>query len=181
MKIKALTVIQSTALLVGKYDIMYYLGLDCSTKAIHGVLLDEEENIVEQFKWGSSASNYEDRFYEILTGFEQKLSKIDIGELLVAVEAAIYIQNPKTTVALAAVVAGVKYICYRNGYRCMPVDNKVWKRWVLQAGKADKAFIKRFAMDKWGDINSKEQDYCDAACVALYRKMEDKDEFNILL
>lgn len=107
LKIKALTVIQSTALLVGKYDIMYYLGLDCSTKAIHGVLLDEEENIVEQFKWGSSASNYEDRFYEILTGFEQKLSKIDIGELLVAVEAAIYIQNPKTTVALAAVVAGL--------------------------------------------------------------------------
>ena len=81
MKIKALTVIQSTALLVGKYDIMYYLGLDCSTKAIHGVLLDEEENIVEQFKWGSSASNYEERFYEILTGIDEKLSKIDIGGL----------------------------------------------------------------------------------------------------
>ena len=42
----------------------------------------------------SSASNYEERFYEILTGFEEKLSKIDIGGLLVAVEAAIYIQNP---------------------------------------------------------------------------------------
>ena len=175
-----MTIIQSTALLVGKCDIMYYLGLDCSTKAIHGVLLDEKENIVEQFKWGSSASNYEERFYEILTGFEEKLSKIDIGELLVAVEAAIYIQNPKPTVALAAVVAGVKYICYRNGYSCIPVDNKVWKRHVLQAGKADKAFIKRFATEKWKDVNDKEQDYCDAACVALYRKLEDKDELNIL-
>ena len=173
-------VIQSTLLLIGKYDIMYYLGLDCSTKAIHGVLLDEEENIVEQFKWASSASTYEERFYEILTGFEEKLSKIDIRGLLVAVEAAIYIQNPKTTVALAAVVAGAKYICYRNGYSCMSVDNKVWKRYVLQAGKADKAFIKRFAMGKWADINDKEQDYSDAACVALYRKMEDKDEFDIL-
>ena len=160
---------------------MYYLGLDCSTKAIHGVILDEEEHIIEQFKWASTASNYEDRFYEILTGFEEKLSKIDIGELLVAVEAAIYIQNPKTTVALASVVAGVKYICYRNGYSCIPVDNKVWKRYVLQAGKADKTFIKRFAMAKWEDINSEEQDYSDAACVALYRKMEDKDEFIILL
>ena len=160
---------------------MYYLGLDCSTKAIHGVLLDEEEHIIEQFKLASTASNYEDRFYEILTGFEEKVSKIDIGELLVAVEAAIYIQNPKTTVALAAVVAGVKYICYRNGYSCIPVDNKVWKRHVLQAGKADKAFIKRFAMEKWEDINIEEQDYSDAACVALYRKMEDKDEFIILL
>ena len=30
------------------------------------------------------------------------------------------------------------------------------------------------------DINSKEQDYSDSACVALYRKMEDKDEFDIL-
>jgi Holliday junction resolvasome RuvABC endonuclease subunit len=160
---------------------MYYLGLDCSTKAIHGVILDEEEHIIEQFKLASIDSNYEIRFYEILTGFEEKLSKIDIGELLVAVEAAIYIQNPKTTVALAAVVAGVKYICYRNGYSCIPVDNKVWKRFVLHAGKADKAFIKRFAMEKWEDINSEEQDYSDAACVALYRKMEDKDEFIILL
>ena len=174
-------VIKNTLRLVGKCDIMYYLGLDCSTKAIHGVLLDEEENIIEQFKWSSPASNYEERFYEILEGFEEKLSKIDISDLLVAVEAAIYIQNPKTTVALAAVVAGVKYICYRNGYSCMPVDNKVWKRWVLQAGKADKAFIKRFAVEKWDNVNSKEQDFCDAACVALYRKMEDKDEFNILL
>ena len=181
MKIEALTVIQSTLLLVGRYDIMYYLGLDCSTKAIHGVILDEKEHIIEQFKWASTASNYEDRFYEILTGFEEKLSKIDIGELLVAVEAAIYIQNPKTTVALASVVAGVKYICYRNGYSCIPVDNKVWKRYVLQAGKADKTFIKRFAMEKWEDINREEQDYSDAACVALYRKMEDKDEFIILL
>ena len=177
----ALTVIQNTLLLIGRYDIMYYLGLDCSTKAIHGVIIDEEEHIIEQFKWASTASNYEDRFYEILTGFEEKLSKIDIGELLVAVEAAIYIQNPKTTVALASVVAGVKYICYRNGYSCIPVDNKVWKRYVLQAGKADKTFIKRFAMEKWEDINSEEQDYSDAACVALYRKMEDKDEFIILL
>ena len=177
----ASTVIPNTLLLIGRYDIMYYLGLDCSTKAIHGVILDEEEHIIEQFKWASTASNYEDRFYEILTGFEEKLSKIDIGELLVAVEAAIYIQNPKTTVALASVVAGVKYICYRNGYSCIPVDNKVWKRYVLQAGKADKAFIKRFAMEKWEDINSEEQDYSDAACVALYRKMEDKDEFIILL
>jgi len=175
-----LTVIQSILPLVGRYDIMYYLGLDCSTKAIHGVLLDEEEHIIEQFKWASIASNYEERFYEILTEFEEKLSRIDIGEVLVAVEAAIYIQNPKTTVALASVVAGVKYICYRNGYSCIPVDNKVWKRFVLQAGKADKAFIKRFAMEKWEDINSEEQDYSDAACVALYRKMEDKDEFNIL-
>ena len=177
----ASTVIPNTLLLIGRYDIMYYLGLDCSTKAIHGVILDEEEHIIEQFKWASTASNYEDRFYEILTGFEEKLSKIDIGELLVAVEAAIYIQNPKTTVALASVVAGVKYICYRNGYSCIPVDNKVWKRYVLQAGKADKTFIKRFAMAKWEDINSEEQDYSDAACVALYRKMEDKDEFIILL
>ena len=177
----ASTVIPNTLLLIGRYDIMYYLGLDCSTKAIHGVIIDEEEHIIEQFKWASTASNYEDRFYEILTGFEEKLSKIDIGELLVAVEAAIYIQNPKTTVALASVVAGVKYICYRNGYSCIPVDNKVWKRYVLQAGKADKTFIKRFAMEKWEDINSEEQDYSDAACVALYRKMEDKDEFIILL
>jgi len=176
-----LTVTQNTLLLVGRYDIMYYLGLDCSTKAIHGVLLDEEEHIIEQFKWASLASNYEDRFYEILTGFEEKLSRIDIGELLVAVEAAIYIQNPKTTVALAAVVAGAKYICYRNGYSCISVDNKVWKRFVLQTGKADKAFIKHFAMEKWEDINSEEQDYSDAACVALYRKMEDKDEFIVLL
>ena len=32
---------------------MQYLGLDCSTKAIHGVWLDEEGNILDQRKWAS--------------------------------------------------------------------------------------------------------------------------------
>ena len=159
---------------------MQYLGLDCSTKAIHGVWLDEEGNILAQRKWASKAKELEIRFFEILSDFDEDLSKITISTLI-AVEAPIYIQNPRTTVALASVVAGVKYICHRLGFNCLLVDNKAWKRQVLQNGKADKGLIKQIAIEKWPDVKSEEQDFCDAACIALWRIMEDEDADNISL
>ena len=77
---------------------MQYLGLDCSTKAIHGVWLDEEGNILDQRKWASKDKKLDTRFVEILSDFDRDLSKITISTLI-AVEASIYIQNPRTTVA----------------------------------------------------------------------------------
>ena len=159
---------------------MQYLGLDCSTKAIHGVWLDEEGNILDQRKWASKDKKLDTRFVEILSDFDRDLSKITISTLI-AVEASIYIQNPRTTVALASVVAGVKYICHRLSFNCMAVDNKVCNKQVLQNGKADKAYIKKIAMEKWPDVNSDEQDFCDAACIALWRKMEDENADDISL
>ena len=53
---------------------MQYLGLDCSTKAIHGVWLDEEGNILDQRKWASKDKKLDTRFVEILSDFDRDLS-----------------------------------------------------------------------------------------------------------
>ena len=42
-----------------------YLGLDCSSKAVHGIVLDEDENIVSQLKSYGTGSNFDLRFSEI--------------------------------------------------------------------------------------------------------------------
>ena len=42
-----------------------YLGLDCSTLAIHGTILDNEEQIVSIHKWGSKKKTFDERFPEI--------------------------------------------------------------------------------------------------------------------
>ena len=35
-----------------------YVGFDCSSKAIHGVLLDADEKLIHQQKWASSKKTY---------------------------------------------------------------------------------------------------------------------------
>ncbi len=53
---------------------MMYLGLDCSTLAVHGALIDENEQLVSLHKWGSKNKNFLERFPEILVGFSQTRS-----------------------------------------------------------------------------------------------------------
>ena len=84
-------------------------------------------------------------------------------------EAAIFIQNPKSTMEIASVVGGVLLACATNKIGCVSVDNRHWKKHVLGKGNSNKKDIKDFAVDKWGDIFV-EQDWADAACIALWRK-----------
>ena len=44
-----------------------------------------------------------------------------------------------------------------------------WKKVIVGSGNASKKDIMAFASDKWGDIFP-EQDYADAACIALWAK-----------
>lgn len=175
-------------------DKIYYLGLDCSSKAIHGVIIDEEENIVGQYKWASKNKSSEQRLLDFSKDFLAELSTITYtlfhkegdpiprrGQqrkgiqlnhgIKAAVESAIFIQNPKATIAIASVVGVVRFICMLNGIECCYVDNTKWKRNVVGKGNCSKQDIKAFATNKWGDI-FKEQDYADAACIALWRKKE---------
>ena len=142
-------------------------GIDCSTKAVHLALMDDDEQIVELKKYGSKGKLAEDRFYEILDQVYVDLSIIDISTA--AIESAIYIQNAKATIAIASVVAGVKYGLHRGGISFAAVDNNTWKREVLGRGNAKKSDIMKFAVDLWGD-RFPEQDYADAACIALWGK-----------
>ena len=144
-------------------------GFDCSSKAVHLALLDLDENLVNITKFESKNKDYEVRFYEILDKFEAYSGIIDISTA--AIESAIYIQNAKATIAIASVVAGVKLQLHRSGTPFASVDNKVWKKMIVGKGNAKKSDIMAFAVSKWGDVFP-EQDYADAACIALWRKRD---------
>ena len=149
-----------------------YLGLDCSTFAVHGVVVDTSENLISLHKWGSKQKKFEERFPEILLGFSQDLSKIKVIPSA-AVESAIFIQNPKSTMEIASVVGGVRLACASNHIECLSVDNRHWKKYVLGKGNSNKKDIKEFAVDKWGELFI-EQDWADAACIALWRKRREE-------
>ena len=144
-------------------------GFDCSSKAIHLSLIDEDENVTGLEKFESGDKDYETRFYEILDKFEAYSGIIDISTA--AIESAIYIQNAKATIAIASVVAGVKLQLHRSGTPFASVDNKVWKKIIVGTGNAKKSDIMAFAVSKWGEVFP-EQDYADAACIALWRKKD---------
>ena len=83
-----------------------YMGLDCSSKAIHSVWVDDQERLIAQCKWGSKKKNSEERFLDFGVDFWDSLSKI---------------------------------------------------RLIL-------------AIAKWGEDKFPEQDFADAACIALWKK-----------
>ena len=136
-----------------------YLGLDCSSRAIHGVWLDSQERILAMLKWRSASIDFDARFIEISLQFTKDLSKIKV----------IFIQNPKSTIEIASVVGGVRLACGINHIECLSVDNRHWKKYILGKGNSNKKDIKEFAVDKWGELFI-EQDWADAACIALWRK-----------
>jgi len=153
-----------------------YLGFDCSSKAIHCVALDDEYNIITQKKWGSNHKTFEERFNEITLSFWADLSKIYISKsenekVYVAIEQAIFIQNPKTTVEIANVIGCVRTISNIRGYDVVMVDNRRWKKDVLGKGNAAKPDIMEYAVEKWGEVFP-EQDFADAACIAAWKVKE---------
>ena len=150
-----------------------YLGLDCSSKAVHGIVLDEDENIVSQLKSYGTGSNFDLRFSEIFANFSEDLSRINIISGA-AVEAAIYIQNPRTTLAIAYVVGGGRVVLQEHSIPHILVDNRSWKKDIVGRGNVKKEDIKVFAIEKWGEV-FKEQDFADAACIALWYKRRRQD------
>jgi Holliday junction resolvasome RuvABC endonuclease subunit len=151
------------------------LGLDCSSRTIHGVVLNDKEEIVTQFKTDKYKEDFDIRFVKIADNFDKILSKIKVEKAFV--EAAIYIQNPKSTIEIARVVGGVQLICNKYRTPCQLVDNTKWKKEVVGKGNCSKANIMSFAIEKWGD-SFEEQDFADAACIALYGLKEGKENGN---
>ena len=153
---------------ISKAQAPIYLGLDCSSRAIHGVWIDENERIIAMVKWRSGEGEFEARFVEICLSFAKDLSKIKIPTNA-AVEAAIFIQTPKSTMEIASLVGGVRLACASNKMDCCSVDNRHWKKSILGKGNSNKKDIKEYAVDKWGELFI-EEDWADAACIALWRK-----------
>ena len=167
--------IENTMDVVMKSSGELYMGIDCSSKAIHSVWVDDQERLVAECKWSSKKKNFEERFLDFGVNFWESLSKIkvilnDMVPVQAAVEAAIYIQNPKATIAIASVAGLARFACYMNGFECEFIDNTKWKRDILGKGNASKLEIKEFAINKWGEDKFPEQDFADAACIALWKK-----------
>ena len=163
-------------------EFIVFMGLDCSTKAIHSVTLDVDENVKVQHKWASTEKTFPERFPLLIKDFWEDISRIKIirteqRQFIATVEESIYIQNPRTTVQLASVVGCVKFGCYYHGFELTGVDNKSWKKVIIGSGNASKADIMAFAIEKWGDVFD-EQDFADAACIALWglRKFKLKEK-----
>ena len=96
------------------------------------------------------------------------MSKINQVEFA-SIEAAIFIQNPKTTIAIANVIGAAWAFLLEQSINTAIIDNRSWKKTIIGKGNSSKDDIKQFAVEKWGD-KFPEQDYADAACIALWNK-----------
>ena len=150
-------------------DKKYFLGLDCSTKSIHGIILDEGGNYIEQFKCITESPDFHTRFLSNSENFLENLGKIKerYNDLTVAIEAPIFIQNPRTTIQLSAVVYSVFFICHFHKLEPVLIENTKWKKRILEKGNVSKKQIADFAQIFW-KADFKEQDWADAACIALW-------------
>ena len=131
-------------------------------------MIDEEEKLLSLYKWNSKEKSFDLRFPEMTKGFSEELSTIDKVDFA-AIEAAIFIQNPKATIAIANVVGAVWGFLLKEDISTTIIDNRRWKKIIIGKGNAKKDDIKAFAEEKWGD-KFPEQDYADAACIALWNK-----------
>ena len=123
-----------------------YLGLDCSSKAIHGIILNQKGKLIYKFRTKKIVSVFDERFLKIIENFAEELGKIKVVKTFV--EAAIYIQNPKSTIEIARVVGGVQLVCYDKNITCNLVDNTKWKKEIVGKGNCSKADIMSFAINK---------------------------------
>lgn len=142
--------------------------MDCSSLAIHGALIDDKEKLVSLYKWHSKEKSFDLRFPNMTREFSEELSTINKVDFA-AIEAAIFIQNPKATIAIANVVGAAWAFLLKEDISTTIIDNRRWKKIIVGKGNAKKDDIKAFAIEKWGD-KFPEQDYADAACIALWNK-----------
>ena len=156
---------------------MKYLGLDTSSKAIHCVILDENGDLIELYK---ATCNTKDSFKKRFPPLIHEFARIVIDEIdfetvdYAVIEEPIFAQNRNVVRTLSEVVGAVWGALCLSDIPTTLVDNGTWKKEILGSGKATKDDILKYAIEKWGD-EFPEQDYADAACVALYSVKENRN------
>jgi len=156
---------------------MKHLGLDTSSKAIHIVVLDENEKLIEIYKADCTKSKpFRERFPELMDNFARILIEdIDIDTVDYAVvEEPIFAQNRNVVCTLSEVVGAVWGTLCLSDIPTTLIHNMLWKKQILGNGKVTKDDILKYAIEKWGD-EFPEQDYADAACVALCSVKENRN------
>lgn len=149
---------------------MLVLGCDCSSKLIGCVLLGDDNSFFAEVLKAVDLKDTDIRFRDLFNKFRDFLNGlISEGKKpnVCYIEQAIYLQNVKTTLAIAGVIDAVRLACFMEGIPYDIIDNKTWKKWVVGNGKASKEQIMEFVKLRWGDkIIS--QDVADASAIALY-------------
>ena len=159
-----------------------YVGIDCSSKAVHVVVLDGKEQLIDKFKWESKLKTADARFLHIVDQIYENLPILKDTKL-VCVEDFIWARNnPHATRTITAVIYSTIYFLHHYDINCLTTKPQQWKKVldnkeVFKKGKA-KETIMNYVKSKWHHDDFDEQDYADAACVALYGLRQEKEKDN---
>ena len=153
----------------------YFVGIDCSSKGIHSVVLDNEGNISLWFVCKSSKKTADERLYDLNDQFKKIVNYFD-KNYTVAIEKAIYRQNAISTISIAQVITSVKLALDVKGIVHGVVDNKTWKKISVGKGNCTKDEIKAYAIGRWQMAENLDQDLYDSACIAEYIYLKGKEE-----
>ena len=121
----------------------FYIGIDCSSRSAHFVVLDINEKIILMDKCVDASKDVEARFNSVCTQFNDYILKQPelFLDSVATIENPVMIQNVKATITITNVIAGIKRELFRNDISYWAVDNKSWKKDVLGNGAASKEEI----------------------------------------
>jgi len=148
------------------------MGIDCSSKSIDLVVLDENRNWVDSASFVSKSKDMHKRLVELGKQFwELMLALLNLKcEYFVVIENSIFIQNAKSSIGISQMVGSIKNMLGLLDVECIGVDNKTWKKNIVGSGSANKPKIMEFAKGRFND-NITSQDIADSACIALFGVM----------
>ena len=147
---------------------LIHTGIDCSSRAVHATLIDDEGVLIESVKFDAKGKKALDRFPDIAKGLAA-LPDIVYGGT-VAIEKPLYFKNPHSTISISEVVGAVKGILEISHIPYRTVDNRVWKKEVVGMGNASKEDIMKYATKHFSS-QFVEQDWADAACIAEWSRI----------
>jgi len=148
---------------------MKILGVDCSSKSIGCVQL-EGDLLKSAMLYGGDKNDFETRLNVMFYLTRDLLHEWEPD--IVYIERAIYLQNPKTTLMIDAVVNLIRFACIDKQIAYQMIDNKSWKKIVLRNGNASKDEVRSFVHRTFGEEGLNTQDLCDAVCIALSGAVE---------
>ena len=154
-----------------------YVGIDCSSKAVHLVVLDGKEQLIDKFKWESKLKTADARFLDIVDQVHEGLEDLTNANLI-CIEESLYVQNPWSTRTITAIIYSIIYFAHNYDIKCTTVNNSTWKKNIVGKGTCKKSDILKYSEGKWEKDSFDEQDYADAACIALHGLREEKEKDN---
>ena len=154
---------------------MRVLGIDIDSKKFGVAMVEKGE-----CKWDcfhlSLCKNVDDRIAELYDEMEALLIRWAPDKAYI--EEPIYIQNFKTTKAIAESVGNCKSLCRIHKIAFETVPNKTWKKEIIGNGNCSKEDTKKFIEKKDPRFIGRKEDCYDAYGIALYgaKKMKEKNE-----